>query len=75
VDGRQWAYADDEAGITTYQPIDPDEDRAIFDLLLYHGMTQPEAAEVLGIPLRSFKRRWQAVRLQLMERHGNSFSG
>jgi RNA polymerase sigma-70 factor (ECF subfamily) len=45
----------------------PDEAREVFDLLLYEGMTQPEAAEVLGIPLRTFKRRWQQARLLLRD--------
>lgn len=40
-------------------------DRDVFDLLWYQGLTQPEAARILGIPQRTLKRRWQALRLQL----------
>ncbi len=48
----------------------PDEDRALFELLYYQGLTQPAAAELLAVPLRTFKRRWQQARLRLMERFG-----
>jgi RNA polymerase sigma factor (sigma-70 family) len=43
----------------------PDEEREVCELLWYQGLTQPEAAELLGMPLRTLKRRWQAVRLKL----------
>jgi RNA polymerase sigma factor (sigma-70 family) len=43
----------------------PDEERAVFDLLWYQGLTQVEAAEVLGVNERTIKRRWQAARLKL----------
>jgi RNA polymerase sigma factor (sigma-70 family) len=43
----------------------PDEDREVFGLLWYQGLTQDEAAELLGISLRTVKRRWQAARLAL----------
>jgi RNA polymerase sigma factor (sigma-70 family) len=49
----------------------PDEDRTLFELLYYQGLTQPAAADLLGVPLRTFKRRWQHARLRLMERFGN----
>jgi RNA polymerase sigma-70 factor (ECF subfamily) len=45
----------------------PDEDRDVFDLLWYEGLTQPEAAEVLGISLATLKRRWQSARLLIYE--------
>jgi RNA polymerase sigma-70 factor (ECF subfamily) len=45
----------------------PDADRELFDLLLYQGLTQPEAANVLEIPLRTLKRRWQGAKLRLHE--------
>lgn len=41
----------------------PEEQRSVFDLLWYKGLTQPEAAEVLGISLATLKRRWQSARL------------
>ena len=40
----------------------PQDQREIFDLLYYHGLTQPEAAEILGMPLRTLKRRWRETR-------------
>lgn len=43
----------------------PEEYREVFDLLWYKGLTQPEAAEVLGVSLATLKRRWQAARILL----------
>jgi RNA polymerase sigma-70 factor (ECF subfamily) len=43
----------------------PDEDQVLFDLIYYQGLTQPEAAVVLGVPLRTLKRRWQRARENL----------
>jgi RNA polymerase sigma factor (sigma-70 family) len=43
----------------------PDDEREMFDLLLYEGLTQPEAAAVLQTSLRTVKRRWQRARLML----------
>jgi RNA polymerase sigma-70 factor (ECF subfamily) len=50
----------------------PDDERHVFDLLWYEGMTQPEAAEVLGVSLKTVKRRWQSARLMLRERLGGA---
>jgi RNA polymerase sigma-70 factor (ECF subfamily) len=50
----------------------PDEDRALFEVLYYQGLTQLQAAELLGVPLRTLKRRWQQARLRLMERFGGN---
>ena len=47
-----------------------DEDRALFDLLWYQGLTQPEAAAVLGVSERTVNRRWIAARLKLSEALG-----
>lgn len=43
----------------------PDEERDVFDLVWYEGLTQSEAASVLGISERTVKRRWLAARLAL----------
>jgi RNA polymerase sigma factor (sigma-70 family) len=43
----------------------PDEQRELFDLLFYQGLEQAEAAELLGMPLRTLKRKWQHARLAL----------
>jgi RNA polymerase sigma-70 factor (ECF subfamily) len=42
-----------------------DEDREVFDLLWYQGLTQAEAAEVLGVSEKTVHRRWVAARLRL----------
>ena len=49
----------------------PDDDRALFDLIYYQGMTQPAAADLLAVPLRTVKRRWQEARLRLAARFGD----
>jgi RNA polymerase sigma-70 factor (ECF subfamily) len=45
----------------------PEEEREVFDLLWYQGLTQPEAARLLDVSERTLKRRWQAARLRLHE--------
>src|SRR5215813_14769921 len=45
----------------------PDEEREVFDLIWYQGLSQAEAAEVLDVSERTIKRRWQAARLKLYE--------
>jgi RNA polymerase sigma-70 factor (ECF subfamily) len=43
----------------------PEEERAVFDLLWYHGLTRAEAADALGVSEPTVKRRWLAARLRL----------
>jgi RNA polymerase sigma-70 factor (ECF subfamily) len=43
----------------------PDEERAVVDLLWYQGLSQAEAADLLGVNERTVKRRWQSARIQL----------
>lgn len=45
----------------------PEEEREVFDLLWYQGLSQAEATELLGVSERTIKRRWQAARLRLHE--------
>jgi RNA polymerase sigma-70 factor (ECF subfamily) len=45
-------------------------ERQLFELLYYQGLTQPQAAALLGVPARTLRRRWQEARLRLMERFG-----
>jgi RNA polymerase sigma-70 factor (ECF subfamily) len=45
----------------------PPEERAAFDLLWYQGLTQAEAAAVLGVAEVTVRRRWLAARLRLQE--------
>jgi RNA polymerase sigma-70 factor (ECF subfamily) len=48
----------------------PEEEREVFDLLWYQGLTQIEAAQVLGVSDRTVKSRWRAARLRLHEALG-----
>lgn len=50
----------------------PDELRETVDLLWYHGLTQEEAASVLGISTRQVKRRWRSARLMLHDQLGDA---
>ena len=43
----------------------PDEDRALFDLLWYQGLTLGEAAELLCASERTIRRRWKTARVKL----------
>jgi RNA polymerase sigma-70 factor (ECF subfamily) len=45
----------------------PEEEREVFNLLWYEGLTQEEAAAFLGVGLRTVKRRWQAARVSLRQ--------
>jgi RNA polymerase sigma-70 factor (ECF subfamily) len=45
----------------------PEEEREVFDLLWYQELTQAEAAALLGVDVRTIKRRWQSARLILHE--------
>lgn len=44
----------------------PEEEREVFGLLWYDGLSQADAARVLGVSLRTLKRRWQNARYQLV---------
>lgn len=43
----------------------PDDEREVVNLLYYESLTQEEAARVLGVSLRTVKRRWQSARCRL----------
>lgn len=45
----------------------PDEQKEIVNLLFYEGLGHEEAAAILGVSLRTTKRRWQAAKLSLHE--------
>lgn len=50
----------------------PDEEREVFDLLYYDGISQDEAAELLGCSVRTVRRRWQEAKILL---HGGLTDG
>jgi DNA-directed RNA polymerase specialized sigma24 family protein len=39
--------------------------KTTFDLLWYQGLSQDEAAQALGVDVRTVKRRWREARLTL----------
>ncbi len=43
----------------------PDDEREVFDLLYYEGVSQDEAAEMLGCSARTVRRRWNDAKLRL----------
>jgi RNA polymerase sigma factor (sigma-70 family) len=51
----------------------PDEERAVFDLLWYQGLSPAEAARALQVHARTVKRRWQSARLRLHEALGGEW--
>ena len=53
----------------------PPEHRDLFDLLYYARLSRDEAAEALGVSLRTLDRRWVAAREALRERYGKNPPG
>ncbi|MBL7037988.1 MAG: sigma-70 family RNA polymerase sigma factor [Pirellulaceae bacterium] len=45
----------------------PDQQREVFDLLWYHGLSQDDAAHLMNVSTRTVKRLWRAARLRLHE--------
>lgn len=45
----------------------PEEEREVVNLLYYEGLGQTEAASLLGVSVRTLKRRWQSARFHLYE--------
>ncbi|MBX9679112.1 MAG: sigma-70 family RNA polymerase sigma factor [Gemmataceae bacterium] len=45
----------------------PADELEVVNLLYHEGLTQEEAARVLGISFRTLKRRWQSAKLRLYE--------
>jgi RNA polymerase sigma-70 factor (ECF subfamily) len=44
-----------------------DDQKQVVELLWYEGISQPQAAKVIGVSLATVKRRWQSSRLFLSE--------
>ncbi len=59
--------ASPDAWVAFHQSVEalPEKQKQVVNLLWYEGLTQREAAEVLGVSLSTLKRRWQAARLTL----------
>ena len=49
----------------------PDIEKRTFDLLWYHGLTQSEAAEILGVSDRQVRRYWNSGKLRLRAKLDN----
>jgi RNA polymerase sigma factor (sigma-70 family) len=45
----------------------PEEEREVFELIWYQGMTQAEAMQILNMPERTLQRCWRNARLKLYE--------
>lgn len=58
---RLAAWAEFHARVASLPP----EQRDVFDLVWYQGLTQAEAAGLLGVSEPTVKRRWLAARLRL----------
>jgi RNA polymerase sigma-70 factor (ECF subfamily) len=43
----------------------PDDEREVVGLLFYQGLTQADAAELLGVTVRTVQRRWHSALLKL----------
>jgi RNA polymerase sigma-70 factor (ECF subfamily) len=53
----------------------PDPQRAVFDLIYYQGLSQPEVAEALGTSERTVRREWQKARVALHDAIGGRLPG
>lgn len=78
-DSQSAATPIDLADNSTYDPVNlsnwtefheyvenlPDDERTLFDLLWYQGLTLDEAAESIGSSERTVRRHWQLARVNL----------
>jgi RNA polymerase sigma factor (sigma-70 family) len=59
-----WADFHEQAGAL------PAEEREVFDLLWYQGLTHAQAAELLGVATKTVQRRWHSACVRLQEALG-----
>ena len=52
-----------------------EEAREVFDLLWYQGLSQTQAAAIVGVTDRTIKSRWRSARLKLHEALGGNLPG
>jgi RNA polymerase sigma-70 factor (ECF subfamily) len=67
---RWTAGPEDLAGWTAFHEAVarlPPELGEVVDLLWYQGLSQPEAAQLLGVSARTLKRRWRDARVALFD--------
>jgi RNA polymerase sigma-70 factor (ECF subfamily) len=65
----EWSAFHEQAGSL------PDQQRAVFDLIYYQGLSQPEVAEALGTSVRTVRREWQKARIALHDAVGGRLPG
>ena len=53
----------------------PDEQREVIELLFYNGLEQQDAAQVMGVSVRTVKRYWRAAKLTLHEMFDGQLPG
>ena len=68
VDGVTAAWVEEQVGVPGFL----DDLRAAFDLLWYQGMSQAEAAALLGVAVPTVKLRWMKARLRVQQALGGS---
>jgi len=71
------APAEDPLGLAVWHEFHeriqamPDGVRRLFDALFYRGLPQAQAAELLGMRVRTLRRRWHEARQTLMKEFGD----
>jgi RNA polymerase sigma-70 factor (ECF subfamily) len=53
----------------------PEDEREVFDLVWYQGLSHAEAAELLGVSTKTIQRRWHAACLALHQALGGNLPG
>jgi RNA polymerase sigma-70 factor (ECF subfamily) len=72
-DGALYDQADEPEDLTSWSEFHaeveklPEAEQEVVNLLYYEGLSQSEAAQVLGLSLSTIKRRWHTTRLKICE--------